>query len=218
LTDHERTRIDAETRTLLTTISSAIRQLSETAKISSDLDASLAQQRRSKKGLGLLGRWAAGGGVQSKSPEEEEEEAGFETIKMHRDGVVWFLQKRLERAGELQRSMVEIRVQREVERGRSILYKARGAGAAGLADGMGDYGGAGGQNFNATAASSSMAGIDMDRDEYQRQQKQAMETMLSPEQLQMFASEQRDMLTHYSENLNKIRYSNPCPLSILIIH
>jgi syntaxin 18 len=130
---------------------------------------------------------------------------------MHRDGVVWFLQKRLERAGELQRSMVEIRVQREVERSRSILYKARGNGMAGLIDSVGvtggDFGG-GGQSSNA-AASSSMAGIDMDREEYERQQRQAMETMLSPEQVQMFESEQREMLKHYSENLNKIRYSNP---------
>jgi syntaxin 18 len=202
LTDQDRERIDVETRHLLTTISSAVRQLSETAKISSDLDASLAQQRRSKKGLGLLGRWAAGGGIESKSPEELEEEAAFETIKMHRDGVIWYLQRRLEIAAEKQRSMTEIRVQREVEKHRSILYKARG-----LDDGIGVSGGgygSGGESWTAAPASS-VVGIDMDREEYERQQRQAMETMLTPEQLQMFEKEQQDMVKQFNENLQKIR-------------
>jgi syntaxin 18 len=201
LTDQDREKIDVETRYLLTTISSAVRQLSETAKLSSDLDASLAQQRRSKKGLGLLGRWAAGGGVESKSPEELEEEAAFETIKMHRDGVIWYLQRRLEIAAEKQRSMTEIRVQREVEKHRSILYKAKGLDD-GIGVSSGGYG-SGGESWNASTSSS--VGVDMDREEYERQQRQAMETMLTPEQVQMFEREQQDMVKQFNENLQKIR-------------
>jgi syntaxin 18 len=244
LTDLQRNEIDLQTRHLLTTISSAIRQLSETAKLSLDLDANLAQQRRSKQGFGALGRWAAGGGIHTKTPEELEEEARLETIKMHRDGVLWFLQKwhvifffssglpsnssaRLERAGEMQRSMTAIRVEREVERSRSSLYKARGPGTMGLVDGIGVSGGA----RESWRDTSSTTGVDMDREEYERQQRQAMETMLSPEQIQMFEKfvypviqnpvylfawlistrEQHDMLKQYSDNLNKIKYFIPFP-------
>lgn len=185
-----RTRIDNETRQLLTTISGAIRQLQETAHLSSDLDESLAQQKRSKGGF--LGRWAAGGGVTAKTPEELEEADRRDTTKRHRDGVIWFLQRRLEGAGEMQRSMVEVRVKREVERSRSILYKARGPG---LVDGIGASG----------SSADYLSATDLAKE--QRQERAAMESSLSPEQIQLFEREQEDMLKHYNSELNKIKYS-----------
>lgn len=197
LTDAQRTRIDSETRQLLTTISGAIRKLQETTQISSDLDESLAQAKRSKGGF--LGRWAAGGGVTAKTPEELEEAEARDAIRRHRDGVIWFLQRRLEGAGEMQRSMVEVRVKREVERSRSILYKARGPG---LVDGIGT--GTGGSTANYLSAT--------DLENEQRQERAAMESSLSPEQIQLFEREQEDMLKHYNSELNKIRYiSLPTP-------
>ncbi|KAF2423776.1 snare protein syntaxin-like protein 18/UFE1 [Tothia fuscella] len=202
LTDAQRTHIDAQTRQVLTTISTAIKQLSEAARASSDLDSSLSQQKRHKEGLGLLGRWAAGGGIKEKSPAELEEEAASETIRMHRDGVLWFLQRRLEAAGEMQRSMVEIRVNREVERSRSVLYKARGTSAMGMIDGLGQGGSNNLGGEQAWKGSSTMSGMDIEQDQ---QQRDMLESMLSPEQVQMFEKEQQDMLKHYSDELNKIR-------------
>ncbi|TID20512.1 snare protein syntaxin-like protein 18/UFE1 [Venturia nashicola] len=187
LTDAQRTRIDNETRQLLTTMSSAIQQLQETTQISSDLDESLAQQKRSKGGF--LGRWAAGGGITSKTPEELEGIEARDTIKKHRDSVIWFLQRRLEGAGEMQRSMVEVRVKREVERSRSVLYKARGPG---LVDGIGigiDISGSSANHLSATDPAT----------------RAVMESTLSPEQIQMFEREQEDMLRHYNSELDKIK-------------
>lgn len=160
-----------------------------------DLDESLAQQKRSKGGF--LGRWAAGGGVTAKTPEELEEADRRDTIKRHRDGVLWFLQRRLEGAGEMQRSMVEVRVRREVERSRSILYKARGPGTSGLVDGIGVSGG----------SASYLSATDLEKE--QGQERQAIESSLSPEQIQLFEREQEDMLRHYNSELNKIKYTTP---------
>lgn len=196
LTDAQRTHVDNETRQLLTTISGAIRQLAETAQISLDLDESLAQQKRSKGGF--LGRWAAGGGTTSKTPKEMEEADRRNTIKRHRDGVVWFLQRRLEGAGEMQRSMVEVRVKREVERSRSILYKTRGPG---ISDGIGVSGG----------SSNYLSATELEKE--QGQERKAMESSLSPEQIQLFEREQEDMLKHYNSELNKIKYTNPTPFT-----
>lgn len=126
------------------------------------------------------------------TPEETEEAEARDTINKHRDGVIWFLQRRLEGAGEMQRSMVEVRVKREVERSRSILYKARGPG---LVDGTGING----------SSSKYLSATDLETE--QRQERAAMESSLSPEQIQLFEREQEDMLKHYNSELDKIKYS-----------
>jgi syntaxin 18 len=151
-----------------------------------------------------LGRWAAGGGVTAKTPEELEEADRRDTIKRHRDGVLWFLQRRLESAGEMQRSMVEVRVNREIERSRSILYKARSPGTSGLVDGIGVSG-----------SSNYLSAMDLEKE--QAEERKAMESSLSPEQIQLFEREQEDMLRHYNSELNKIKYMalHP-PLSALL--
>ncbi len=59
-----------------------------------------------------------------------EEEQKLRTEKTWRDSVVWYLGRALEAAGEVQRGMMEKRLEREVERSRSVLYMSRGSGAA----------------------------------------------------------------------------------------
>lgn len=172
-------------------MSGAIQRLQENTRLSSALGESLAQKKRSK--AGFLGRWAAGGGVTPKTPEEQEEADARDTINKHRDGVIWYLQRRLEGAGEMQRSMVEIRVKREVERSRSILYKARGPG---LVDGTGI----------GISRSSANYLSPTDLENEQRQERAAIESSLSPEQIQLFEREQEDMLKHYNSELDKIKY------------
>jgi syntaxin 18 len=196
LTDVQRERVDTETRQLLTTISGAVRQLSETAQISLDLDESVARQKRSRGGLGALGRWAAGGGATSKSQEEIEEDSKRETLKKHRDGVVWYLQRRLESAAEMQRDMMEKRLTRDIERSKSVLYKARGPETMGLIDGIGVSNG----------TTNTLSAVELDTEEQSAMKREAMEAMLSPEQIQLFEQEQQDMLRHYNSELNKIKY------------
>jgi syntaxin 18 len=96
--------------------------------------------------------------------------------------------------------MVEVRVKREVERSRSILYKARGPATSGLVDGIGVSGGS--TNYPSS--------VELEKD--QAQERAAMESSLSPEQIQLFEREQEDMLKHYNSELNKIKYLIPFPL------
>jgi syntaxin 18 len=48
----------------------------------------------------------------------------MEMLAAHRESVVWFLKDRLEKTSEEQRERQEIRLQRQIERGKSLLHKA----------------------------------------------------------------------------------------------
>jgi syntaxin 18 len=190
MTDDERRTIEEETKDLIGRLSRQIRQLSEASKASSQLATHIAQQTRSKKGFGALGRWAAGGGITAKSPEELEEEAQEEAIKTHRNSVIWYLQKQLERVVERQRDMVERRLERTVEKNKSSLYKAGiDADSIGISS----------MSTRAPAAAmldetpSFASGPDI-------------ESLLSPEQIQLFESEQEDMVKYFNSELQKITW------------
>lgn len=138
--------------------------------------------------MGALGRWAAGGAITAKSVEEEAEEAKANTIKAHREGIIWSLQNQLEECGRFQSGMMEIRLMREVEKSKSVLYKARGTMPSIKDDGAtnGDY------RSKTTAAQDESSAV--------------AETQLDPEQLQLFAQENQDMLKQYEDQLDKVRY------------
>lgn len=148
-----------------------------------------------------------GGAREKKSPEEELEEARQNTIKMHRESVLWYLRRKLEEAGEVQRGMMEVRLEREMERSKSMLYKTRGnlgfSGSSNLPrgespamEGRDEYADGtmvGGGSKAARAARMEEA----DRRE--------IEAQLSPEQLQLFAQENNEMLKMYEDQLDQIR-------------
>lgn len=152
----------------------------------------------------MLGRWAAGASGGDKSPEQMVEEARRETSAMHRDSVLWYLGKKLEGVGEVQRGMMERRLEREVERGRSVLYKVKGnVGAGDGVNGVG-MGGGGGEGMNGRAGKGRSAfrgGEEMGEDESRKD----IEQQLSPEQLQLFARENQDMLKQYEDTLDQVR-------------
>jgi syntaxin 18 len=175
LTDNQRTEIDASAKQLIRELNHAIAGLHSAEQVRQDAETTVAVKKRARKGLGALGRWAAGGAITAKSPEEELQEAKANTIKAHRDSIIWYLRRQLEECGRFQSSMMEIRLTREVEKSKSVLYKARGTMP--LAE---DY--------------SAM---------------NAAEEQLSPEQLQLFAQENQDMLKHYEDHLDQVRYV-PC--------
>lgn len=155
----------------------------------------VALKKRARKGLGALGRWAAGGAITAKSPDEELEEAKANTIKAHRESIIWYLQRALEECGRFQSSMMEIRLTREVEKSKSVLYKARGtmpttedySGMNGAHNAAPDYRGKTAQMQEADAV--------------------AVEQQLDPEQLQLFAQENQDLLKQYEDHLDQVRYA-----------
>ena len=135
------------------------------------------------------------GGAQ-KSPEQMGAEAELETLKLFRESVLWFLGRKLEDVGEVQREMMERRLERELERGRSVLYKTKSGG------GHGHVPGAEAATMHQKGAripGGQSAKLD---DEGKREIEQQQ---LSPEQLQLFASENQDMLKQYEDQLDQVR-------------
>ncbi|KAF9636927.1 putative snare protein syntaxin 18 ufe1 protein [Lasiodiplodia theobromae] len=195
LTDAQREQIDAETKQLLRELSGAIKNLADAEKVRQSADETIALRKRATKGLGALGRWAAGGAITAKSPEEELEEAKQNTIKIHRDGVIWFLSRKLEEVSGFQASMMEIRLEREREKSKSVLYKARGMQMPTIDDPTGGYSGGKGASMDEKAG-------------------QQVEQQLSEEQLQLFAEENQDMLKHYEDTLDKVRATERSLLEI----
>ena len=132
LTNGQRDSIDAAAKTTWRDINAAITQLSDAEKTRQATEDALIKQKRRKKGFGSLGRWAAGGVETEKSVEERDEDERVKGIAGCRESVIWYLQRGLEECGRTQSSMMEVRINREVERGKSVLAEAKGryAGAS----------------------------------------------------------------------------------------
>lgn len=162
-------------------------RIAQTETIRQDTASHIALKKRA--GLGALGRWAAGGTMTTQSDDELQAEAGHKMLAAHREGIIWFLQSRLQEAGSLQATMMDIRIQREVERSKSVLYKVKGAS---IPYESGDFASEG-------TGRKAVAG------EGQVQE-------LSQEQLQLFAQENQDMLKHYEDTLSQVRQVLPSSL------
>ena len=122
----------------------------------------------------------AGGGA--KSAEEQAAEGGRMQVRACRESVLWFLRKEAERVGERQRGMMEVRIGREVERQKSSGWRVVGTTSMGMT------------KEAATAT----------RENEEAEQKK-VEAGLSPEQVQMLAEENRDMLREYEDTLGQVR-------------
>ncbi|KAL8933579.1 MAG: hypothetical protein Q9211_005703, partial [Gyalolechia sp. 1 TL-2023] len=116
-TNPQRDQLDSESKSLLRSLHASIHQLQEAETLREETARKLQQHKHARRyGFGgTLGRWAAGDGGDggSPSPEERWEQLGRETLKAWRESVIWYLRKKLEEAGEVQRGMMEKRVQRE---------------------------------------------------------------------------------------------------------
>jgi hypothetical protein len=156
----------------------------------------VALRKRAKQGLGALGRWAAGGAITAKSVDEETAEAKANTIRAHRQSIIWSLQNQLEECGRFQSSMMEIRLMREVEKSKSVLYKTRASGPS-----TNDYGG-----MNGSAGAGGSTDYRGKTSHVQDESNGVIENQLDPEQLQLFAQENQDMLKQYEDQLDKVRY------------
>jgi len=174
-------------------LSHAITGLQQTEQLRQEAESQIAYKKRARRGLGALGRWAAGGAITAKSPEEELEEAKSNTVKAHRESIIWYLQRALEECGRFQSSMMEIRITREIEKSKSVLYKARGTMPA-----LDDYASSNGNHTTTTDYRGKSSQLPEDS-------AISVEQQLDPEQLQLFAQENQDMLKYYEDTLDQVR-------------
>ena len=173
----------------------------------------ISAKKRARIGGALL-RWAEGD-VAGKDARREGEISGEEqTTRMWREGVLWYLQLKLGQVGEMQRAMMTRRLEREVERSKSVLYKTKGGGVqAGLLEEQGTMNGFGGAHGGEGGGAGGKYKGRMGAVEMEEETKRT-EMQLSPEQLQLFAKENEDLLKHYEDTLDQVRYVLPNILSL----
>lgn len=209
LTHEEREAFDAQSKKLLKQLNAAIKSLQQAEEVRNQTLDSVALSKRAQGGIGALGRWAAGGAATAKSPEEEMEEAKGKTLAAFRAAVIMFLEQRLGAAGKVQAEMMEVRIGREVERSKSALYKSRGGASIPYAE---DEDGNKSVNSGSAAAAAR-----------QQSSKSAAETNsdtaeLTQEQLQLFESENADLLQYYEGQMEQISQAERSILEISELH
>jgi syntaxin 18 len=190
LTDRQREEIDAQTKQLLRELNASIRNLADAEQIRQNTQTAIARKKYARLGLGALGSWAAGGAGQTKSYEQEQEEAKALAIRTHRESVLWYLRRKLQECGGFQASMMEKRIRREMERNRSVLEKSEFGP-------MHDYG------YDSAAGSGSL-GYQTTKMGHAEAPLFVPEEELTPQQIQMFEKQNQDMLKQYESTLNQV--------------
>jgi syntaxin 18 len=211
LTHEEREAFDAQSKKLLKQLNAAIKNLHQAEEVRNQTLDSVALSKRAQSGMGALGRWAAGGAATAKSPEEGAEEARRKTIAAFRAAVLMFLEQRLGAAGKVQAEMMEVRIGREVERSKSALYKSRGGANIPYAqdeDGNKSMSMNGGSATAAARRQSSHSAADANPDTAE----------LTQEQLQLFESENADLLQYYEGQMEQISQAERSILEISELH
>lgn len=211
LTDEERDSIDSSTALLLRDLSSSIANLSSAESLRQETEATLLRKKYGHTN-NFLWRWAGGSGALSsgdngaRSPEQERDEETARTIRTVRENVLWYLRRGLEGAAEVQRGMVEKRIERVREKEKSVLYKAAaGGGLERVVPGAQDAAEKkplpdDGYRMQPPPPPPSMRAQDTAQGEMAD-----IESQLSPEQLQLFAEENDSMLKHYEDTLSKVQ-------------
>lgn len=145
--------------------------------------------------------------------------------------MLWYLGKRLKEAGELYREMFEIRVDREREKEKSVLWKTGGRpfpqGMNGAVKGIST--GRTNEQLPGSTTTTTMAATDrpyhssatasnpnlrpydaaLSADESKH-----IEATLTPEQLQLFATENSALLSHYDAQLTRVTQAEKSLLEI----
>lgn len=183
LTDFEKDQTDAWAKRELRVLSSSIRVLAESEDARQQAQTTIIRTRFARKGLGALGNWAAGGKVTDSSAEQKSEELKARELRELREGILWYLREKLQDCSKFQGQMMQIRIKREMEKKKSMLSKQLGP--------MPAFGGS--ENTSLPPPSSRPAQFEPAEE-------------LSAEQIQMFEQENKDMLRHYQDTLNQVKY------------
>jgi hypothetical protein len=121
-----------------------------------------------------------------------------------RENVLWFLRRNLEQVAEVQRGMVEKRIERVREKEKSVLYKAAIPQ----------------EQIQRQRQEWEQPTVAVGREQQQKYEKAStlsdqetatIESQLSAEQLQLFAEENDMMLRHYEDTLSKVQFVLPLP-------
>ncbi|RAL03452.1 putative SNARE protein (Ufe1) [Aspergillus ibericus CBS 121593] len=212
LTDSARDEITASTSTLLSNLSTSISTLSSAESLRQETVTRTLDQRFKR---GLLAKWAGGAaltydddddGEGGRSEEEVREREKERNMKCVRESVLWYLGRKLREVVDVQRDLVERRVERVREKERSVLYNLHASGAAsvkGMGVGMGwEMGGVDGMDGIGTAAK-------MDEEEVR-----AIESQLTPQQLQLFEEENESMVRYFEDVVGKVQNAEKSLLEI----
>lgn len=151
----------------------------------------------------------------AKSPQEEEDDAARKRVAESRESVIWYLQIKLEEAGRVQSEMMEVRLGREVEKSKSVLYKSRIAGGIPYAqdeDMDSPMSVANMKKNKRRSANYANGTLDSTTDPSSAREE------LSSEQLQIFAEENADLLKHYEDQLDQVRTAERSILEISELH
>lgn len=216
LTNPEREAIDTQSKQLLRQLNAAITNLKQVEDVRKQTADSVALSKRAKGGLGALGRWAAGGAVTAKSPDEELDEAGRKTVAAVRESIILFLQQKLEEAGRVQSEMMEVRLNREVEKSKSTLYKAGGTLPGGIPY-ANDDGLVNGIPSSSPTSRNRKSTHGLPSDD-RASTTNSQDPQLTPDQLQVFESENADLLRQYEDQLDQVRQAEKSILDISELH
>lgn len=210
LTDPQRAEIDSSTSLLLRDLSKSISNLSEAENIRAATEARVLEQKYGKP-KNFLWSWAGGDNFDDESPKSEQQridEGKAQTLKTFRGSVIWYLETNLAKAAARQSEMVEVRVKREREKEKSVLWKL-GAG--------GDF-----AYVNGSARSSSPRPDSTQSQVYNpalsQDDSSSMVPNLSPEQLQLFSSENSTLLNHYNDQLARVTEVEKSAMEIAALH
>lgn len=213
LTNPQRDQIDTETKSVLSTLAGSIQQLITAERLRQDTEREILRRKRG----GALRRWANG---DMADPIHEREEERMKTTGAWRESVVWYLGRKLEEAGEVQRGMVEKRVERELEKSRSVLHMRRGSLAAAS---MSDNTRGGGESPTSPKKWTGEEGGPMMNGGISKSWRAnalppaelaEISESLTPEQLQLFAEENNELLRHYNDTLSQVRTAQSSLLDI----
>lgn len=190
LTDRDKEEIDAKLKQIFREVDAGIRLLAEAEDVRRQTEISLIKKEYGHWGLGSLGAWAAGGIGRLKSHEHELEEARVNMISTHRENILYFLRQRLQKWANHQASMMEKRISREIEKNRSLLGQVHH-----------DQTVDSGSHLNVLPSKEKFSGSS----ELQESADFKIEEELSPEQIQMFAKDNQEMVQRYESTLNQVR-------------
>lgn len=199
LTDYDRDAIDAESKLSLQNLYAAVTQLKFAEATRIDTETALSSSRK-RRGGGVLGRWVAGDSINpdEKSEEELVEEGKRDTTKKMRESVIWFLERGIEEANKFQGEMIAVRIQREVERGKSVLHKS--AGGRGPVPAFDE------QDMSSGNTNGSAGGIGVPLQEFEADERNvAAKSGMDSDQVQLLEKENQDLIKHYENKLDQMR-------------
>ena len=196
LDDTQREAIDSQTSSVLREINGNITNLSSAVSLQHDTATKVLEKKYGKP-TGLLWRWTGGDGDApdaGKSKKQLDEEGRVKTTKEWREGVLWYLNKKLETAVSSQQEMVEIRLERERQRQMSVLYDQRNKNVR--------------LEREPETVNGEYGNIDLrGHDKYNPAPDQYHESggqELSPEQMQLFEQENSALFNHLNDQLAKV--------------